>query len=335
MILVIGGSSFIGVHVIERLRKDGFEVATTGRRDTFKDYYSRLNVPYYKIDITDKEAFNSLPQKDIDAVILLAALLPANTCADLQTVDNAADYFEVNTIGTINVLEYCRKNRIGRMISTSSYADVSKAWKKNVPLTEEEPRNYGYLGDHAAYVFSKNAASDIMEYYNQQHGMSNAVFRLPPVFGVGPHGSLHVNGKLVKSGIQIFIDNAIKGDDICIYGDKTLSRDIVYVKDVAQAFSKALKSDEARGLYNITSGNAVTLEEQARAAIEVFSKPSKKSQITYAPDIKNSTPSFLFSIEKAHHDFGYTPGYPYFKDMLQDYKNELGNKKYREIFGLL
>ena len=79
--------------------------------------------------------------------------------------------------------------------------------------------------------------------------MSNAVFRFPPVYGVGPHGSLFINGKYVKSGLQIFMDKASKGEDITIYGNKNLSRDVVYVKDVAHAFYLAIRSEKTYGLY--------------------------------------------------------------------------------------
>ena len=61
---------------------------------------------------------------NVDGVILLGGLLPANADVNLDENENAADYFKVNTIGTINVLEYCRKNKIKRVISTCSYADV-------------------------------------------------------------------------------------------------------------------------------------------------------------------------------------------------------------------
>lgn len=134
-------------------------------------------------------------------------IIPANAEVTLEDDENAADYFRINTIGTINVLEYCRKNGIQRVISNCSYADVRGAWGKKT-ITEDEPRDFIYKGDHAVYVFSKNAANDILEYYNQQHGMKNAWFRFPPVYGVGPHDSLFINGVLKKSGLKIFIDNA-------------------------------------------------------------------------------------------------------------------------------
>ena len=172
------------------------------------------------------------------------------------------------------------------------------------------------------YVISKNAANDVMEYYNQQHGMQCASFRLPPVYGVGPHSEIYVNGKYYKTGIQTFIEKASVGEDIEIWGDPTISRDIIYVKDVARAFELALKSDRTYGLYNMTSGTEVTLEEQVRTVIEVFGK-DKGSQIVYRPDKPNNTPSFLFDMTKAKEDFGFVPEYLSYKDLMSDYKKEL------------
>lgn len=332
MYIIIGASSFIGVYTVEEFLKQGCEIIVTGRNNKFKEHYDKLGVDYINLDLVNKKDFDLLPKENVDGVILLSGLLPANSNVDLENEENAVDYFEVNTIGTINVLEYCRKNNINRVISTCSYADVRGAWGKKA-ITEEEPRDFIYEGDHAVYIFSKNAANDTMKYYNEQHGMKNAWFRFPPVYGVGPHDSLYINGELKKSGLKIFIDNAKKGKDICIFGDKNLSRDIAYVKDVAHAFYLAVKSDKTRGLYNMTSGRGVTLQEQAEIIAEIWApSPERKSKITYKPEINNNTSSYLFSMEKAKNDFGYVPKYSDFKLMMKDYKKDLDNNKYQELF---
>ena len=332
MYIIIGASSFIGVYTVEEFLKQGEKVAVTGRNNKFKEYYDKLGVEYYNLDITNKNDFDKLPKKNIEGVILLAGLLPANAPVNLNEEENADDYFRVNTIGTINVLEYCRKNTIKRVISNCSYADVRGAWGEKV-ITEEEPRDFIYTGDHAVYVFSKNAANDTMEYYNQQHGMKNAWFRFPPVYGVGPHDSLYINGVLKKSGLKIFIDNASEGKDICIFGNPNLNRDVVYVKDVAHAFWLAMKSEKTCGLYNMTSGQGVTLQHQAEVIAELWA-PSidKKSKITYNPKNVNNTPSYLFSIEKAKKDFGFVPQYADFEVMMRDYKKDLDSNKFQELF---
>lgn len=331
-VLIVGASSFIGVYTVDEFLKQGYEVIVTGRNNKFKEHYDKLGVEYINLDLANKEDIHKLPKDNIDGVILLAGLLPANAEVNLDENENADEYFLVNTIGTINLLEYCRKNGINRIISNCSYADVRGAWGKHV-ITENEPRDFIYTGDHAVYVFSKNAANDVLEYYNQQHGMKNAWFRFPPVYGVGPHDSLYINGVLKKSGLKIFIDNAKEGKDICIYGNKDLSRDVVYVKDVAHAFYLALISPNTYGLYNMTSGRGVTLQEQAEVISELWA-PSQtvKSKITYKPEIQNNTPSYLFSMEKAKRDFGFTPKYSYFRDMMIDYKKDLDENKYQELF---
>lgn len=332
MYIIIGASSFIGVYTVDEFLKHGCEVLVTGRKNKFKKHYDELAVKYVNLDITNEADFELLPKDDVEGVILLSGLLPANAEVNLDIDENAADYFYVNTIGTINVLEYCRKNGIKRVISNCSYADVCGAWGKKI-ITEDEPRDFIYTGDHAVYVFSKNAANDAMEYYNQQHGMKNAWFRFPPVYGVGPHDSLFINGTLRKSGLKIFIDNASTGKDICIFGDPHLSRDVVYVKDVAHAFYLAMKSDNTYGLYNMTSGQGVTLQEQAEVISELWaSSPDKKSKITYNPEIQNNTPSYLFSMEKAKIDFDFEPAYADFKVMMNDYKKDLDANKYQELF---
>lgn len=332
MFIVIGASSFIGVYVVDEFLKQGCEVLVTGRKDKFREHYSKIGVGYVNLELTDESDFRQLPKEGVEGVILLSGLLPANSKVDLDVDENAADYFLINTIGTINVLEYCRKNSIKRVISNCSYADVRGAWGKKV-ITEEEPRDFIYKGDHAVYVFSKNAANDTMEYYNQQHGMKNAWFRFPPVYGVGPHDSLFINGVLKKSGLKIFIDNASEGKDICIFGDPHLSRDVVYVKDVAHAYYLAMKSDKTYGLYNMTSGRGVTLQEQAEVIADLWA-PSldKKSKITYKPEVRNNTPSYLFSMEKAKRDFGFEPAYSDFRKMMIDYKNDLDANRYQELF---
>ena len=312
---------------------EGCKVAVTGRNNKFKSHYDKLGVDYYNLDLANKDDFEKLPKEGIDGVVLLAGLLPANAEVDLDKDENAADYFRINVIGTINVLEYCRKNNIKRAISASSYADVKNAWTGERALTEDEPRNFSFKGDHAVYVISKNAANDVLEYYNQQHGMKNAWFRFPPVYGVGPHGSLFVNGKIYKSGLQIFMDNAVEGKDICVYGDKNISRDVVSVKDVATAYYQAMFSEKTYGLYNITSGHGVTLQEQAEVIAEVFHAEGKpKSKVFYMPERANNSVSYLFSIEKANRDFGYKPRFADFKTMMTDWKKDLDDNLYRDLF---
>lgn len=322
MVIVIGATGFIGMYTVEELLENGKEVVAAGRNERLGAQLEEMGARFVRLDIVEPSDFDALPTEGVEGVILLAGLLPANATADLENEENAADYFRVNVIGTINVLEWCRKHGIRKVISNCSYSDVSGAWGTGRVITEDEPRDFKFTGDHAVYVISKNAANDVMEYYNQQHGMQCAWFRFPPVYGVGPHGTILVNGKPYKSGIQTFIEKAQSGEDIELWGNPHITRDIVYVKDVARAYRMALESDKTYGLYNMTSGVALDLEDQARAVIDVFGE-GKGSQIVYKPEKPNNTPSFLYSMEKAKRDFGFEPEYLDYHDMMLDYKKEL------------
>lgn len=330
MIVVIGATGFIGMYTVDYLLSHGKKVFATGRNEALGGQLSDMGADFSSLDIENPGDFERLPTEGVEGVILLAGLLPANAEADLDKNENAADYFKVNVIGLINVLEWCRRNEIKKVISTCSYSDVSGAWGKGYPITEDEPRDFKFTGDHAVYVISKNAANDVMEYYNQQHSMQCACFRLPPVYGVGPHGTILVNGKPYKSGIQTFIDKAQAGEDIELWGDPHISRDIVYVKDVARAFALALESEKTYGLYNMTSGVGLDLEDQAKAVIYVFGK-GKGSNIVYRPDKPNNTPSFLYSMAKAERDFGFVPEYTDYHDMMVDYKAELESGRWDNL----
>ena len=330
MIVIFGATGFIGLYTTEAFIKKGYQVLGLGRNEKTGKLLESMGAEFRSFDITDEEAYADLPTENVEGVVVLAGLLPANAKVDLDTNENASDYFKVNVIGTINILEYCRKNHIRKVIGNSSYADVSGAWGKKWPITEDEPRDFSYTGDHAVYIISRNASNDVMEYYNQQHGLRCSWFRFPPVYGVGPHGTIYVKGVAKKSGYATFIDNAIEGKDIEIWGDPHLGRDIIYVKDVADAYVMATDSDRAYGLYNMTGHVQIDLQEQAETIIDIFGG-EKRSRIIYRPEKRNSTPSYLYSMDKAKRDFGFEPKYTDFKMMMEDYKMELESGRWNAL----
>jgi UDP-glucose 4-epimerase len=323
MILVIGASGFIGTYLIDELLRKKYTICGTGRNVDAQKYYESKGIQFIKLDITNIKDFNKLPNSNIESVILLAALLPAN---DREL--NPQRYIDVNIKGTLNVLEFCRKNDIEKLISTTSYADVMKRWRVSPPITEDEPRDFILNDDHTMYIISKNASSDLIYHYNELYGLQGSVFRLPPVIGYGPHSEIYINGKYYKSGFQIFLEKALSGEEIEIYGNSQVIRDIVSVKDVAKAFRLAIESNKSKGLYNISSGIPLTLEEQVKATIIVFSPKNKPSQIRYSPNKPNNSKSYLFNISKAKHDFGYKPQYIPYEKLLEDYKLEMAKNRF-------
>ena len=325
MILVTGAFGFIGVYLIDELLRQGHRVLATGHRESSADYFASRAVPYLHLDVAKEADFDKLPCQGIKTVLNLAGLMPANVayCAPHE-------YIRLNTIGTLNVLEYCRSRNIHNLITTTSYADVENAWAVSPPIPDDTRREFRLSGDHAMYVISKNAAADSVLHYNEVYNLRGCVFRLPPVYGYGPHLSIYLDGKLYKSGFQIFLEKASTGEPIEIWGDPTHVRDVIYVKDVVQAFLKAIKSERARGIYNVASGRGITLAEQAEAMIEVFSPPGRRSEIVLRPDKPNGLKPYVFDVQKAKRDFGFEPQYTFY-DMLVDYKKEKESGRFKQL----
>jgi len=325
MILVTGATGLIGTYLVDQLIKDGIEVLAAGRNSLGEDYYTNNHIPFIKLDITQEKDFNNLPKKGIDAVVHLAALLPANVS---QNNYNPKNYIDVNITGTVNVLEFCRLNKIPKIIYSSSHSDVESSWDLGLPIKESTPRSYKYNGDHTVYIISKLAGADLVYHYEAEYGLHGIVFRLPPVYGYGPHTEIFVDGKPLKTGFEIFIENAMAGKPIELWGDPEKGRDIIYVKDVVSAILSAINSEKSSGLYNVASGKFLSLKEQAEKTIEVFSTEEHISRIIYRPEKTNSIRPFIYDVSKAKKELGWSPKFN-FEQMLLDYKKEMESHRFK------
>lgn len=323
-IIVFGAGGFIGTYLIDELLKQNYEVTASDINQIGELYYRENKIPYVHVDITNKNDFENIKQVQYDAVIHLAAHQPANVNADSYA---AKDYINVNVIGTLNILEFCKKNNAKKIIYASSHRNTQGLWIKNKAISEEDGRSIKYNGEYSMFSISESAAQDCVEHYRVQYGLNTIIFRLPPVYGYGPHTEIFKDGKPIKTGFQIFIDNAKACIPLKIWGDSNKGRDIIYVKDVVSAFIKAINNDKAQGLYNITSGHSLSLREQAEITAKIFWGNNFKPEIIELPDKNNDIESFLYDISKAKRELNWTPQYN-FEAMLLDYQKEMETKKF-------
>lgn len=308
----------------------GGGIVCTGRNPRFKEYYGSISIPYCNVDVCNYESFSILDKYQFDAAILFATMMPSNVEKN-NDKDDTAEYYKVNVIGTLNTLEYCRKRGINKLISFGTRFDC-RLYDSETIITEESPLKYSFTDDHAAFVMSNNAKWDVMRYYNEKYGMNNVFFRIPTIFGVGPHGSFYKNGVYKKSGLQIFIDKASKGEAIEIYGNPHTMKDILYVKDLTIGVQTALKKSESKGFYNIGYDVNFSLFDIVKAIIEVFSPTNATSEIIFRPDIANSGSFPTMDISKLKREIGFIPIYSNILAMMKDYKYELKRGLYPRLF---
>ena len=326
-ILVFGASGFIATYLIDELLNQGCKVTATDISDVGREYYENKDVRYINVDITKKSDFEALDKSKYDAVIHLAACQPANVG---QEKYDPGDYINVNVIGTLNILDFCKQNQVGKIIYTSSHRNTQGLWSENKAIDEEDGRGIKYDGEYSMFSISESAAQDCVLHYQAQHGLTGIIFRLPPVYGYGPHTEIYKDGKPIKTGFQIFIEKAMACQPLEIWGNADVGRDIIYIKDVVSAFIKAIDNPTAAGLFNITSGNYLTLRAQAQAIAALFWGSNTQPIIIERPEKSNGMDSFLYDISKAKRELDWRPIFT-FKDMLIDYKLEMKSKRYEYL----
>lgn len=323
-ILIIGATGSTGLYLTENLSHKNYKIFATGFKERKDEYYKTRNIDYSTLDISDKDAFSKLPKENIDCVVLLAGMMPAR----MKGYD-PYKYLDINIKGTLNTLEYCREKKIPKIIFALSHSDVFGHWNTGKYIKDDANRILNLKGDHAVYIISKIAATDLIEHYHQEYGIQSIVFRLPTIYCYWPYSIMYVNGEKRKMAYLEFIKKAMNGEPIEIWGDPNIPKDIVYIKDFIQLVENAILSDTAQGIYNVGTGIPTTLEEQIKEVIEVFSKPDNKSRIIYCPE-KPSQTSYLYDVSKAVNELGYEVKYPY-REMLKDMKMEMDNPIYKEI----
>lgn len=117
------------------------------------------------------------------------------------------------------------------------------------------------------------------------------------------------------------IENAMQSKPIEIWGDPKAAKDMVYVADCSQMICKAVEVDRNHGFYNVGTGIPVTLEEQVRTIVDVFSPKDNPSEIVYCPD-KKCGGFCLMDIANAKSELGYEPFYDCRK-LFEEYKKEM------------
>jgi UDP-glucose 4-epimerase len=251
-ILVTGGAGFIGSHVVDRCVEAGHQVAVVddlsgGRREQV-NAAARLHV----VDIRTPALDDVFRAEAPEAVVHLAAQASVS-----RSVANPQLDAEINVLGSLNVLECCRRAGTRRVVYVSTggaaYGDTDV-----IPTPESHP-----MRPVSPYGTSKVAAELYLGCWEALHGLSGVVLRLANIYGPrqNPHGEAGV--------VAIFTERLLRGETCVINGDGLQTRDYVYVGDVAEAALRALERPEVTGPINIGTGietTVVALFESLRGA---------------------------------------------------------------------
>jgi len=246
-VLVTGGAGFIGSHVVDRLLADGHAVdvidnLATGRRERVP-----RTVRLHVCDLRDARLDAVVGAAQPGTVVHVAA-----QAAVSRSVADPRFDASVNVLGTIALLEACRRAGVRRVVYTSTggagYGDTDV-----LPTPEDHP-----LRPASPYGVSKTTAERYLECWAGLTGGRALTLRLANVYGPrqDPAGEAGV--------IAIFSSRLLAGDPCLVNGDGEQTRDYVYASDVADAVARAVASPDVAGVANIGTGAETTVNELYR-----------------------------------------------------------------------
>lgn len=277
---VIGGSGYIGSHVVDKLIEHGHSVTVF---DIMKPH--RDDVRHIFIDITDLSRTCVALTGRYDAIYMLAAMADVN-----DIYRNPVEAEQVNVLGVANVLEGARRSGIGRVILAST------VWVYEIAESDEvdEETALALSRTKHVYIASKLAAEAYCHAFQSLYGQDFTVLR----YGV-PYGPRARGGTV----IAVFVSRALRGEPLTIMGDGSQYRNFIYVEDLAEGNVAALKEIAANKTYNLDGMRPVTVKEVA----ETVKKLVGDVPIEYREQRPGDYRGKLVSISRVKKELGWEP----------------------------
>lgn len=326
-ILIFGATGTIGAYTTIYLKNRGYNVVAIGRRTWDNGFFEENQIPYYSIDIVKENDFNKLTGlKNIGTIVHLAGVMPAT-----MNGYDPEKYVDSIIKGTLNVLNYAVHVNAEKIVFSQSRADSNYLMGKT-PIPSDIIKKFPLKGDHSVYSICKNAAVDLIEHFYHQYGLKRFVLRLPTIYAYHPNKYFFVNGVRKTMAYRYIIDQVLKGKDVEVWGDPSKAKEIVYIGDAEQLIEKCILSTEDGGIYNLGRGVAISLDEQIKGIIEVFSTYRSKSKIIYKPD-KPDGREYVNDISKTCKELGFKPLYDYHA-LLIAFKVEMEKQRFKKLWGI-
>lgn len=283
-VLVTGGTGFIGSHLVDQLIEKGHDVTILDQRDPKREDSNFINC-----DILDIEGLKKALQ-DIDVVYHLAAVSNVN-----NVYQEPINSVEINSTGTVKILEAARQTDVSRVIFAST------VWVYSGLVTDELITEKILLkpAEHL-YSATKIASEYYCISYWELYQIPYTILR----YGI-PYGPRARKGTV----FPIFVGNALAGKPLFIFGKGDQFRQFIYVTDLATGNVAALNEKAKNQIYNITGYQKITVKMIAEKVKELIDDVKIEYKEARTADYKGVS----ISIEKAKKELGWEPKIPFKK----------------------
>ena len=258
-ILVTGGAGFLGSHLSEYLLETGADVVCvdnffSGSKDNIRHFSSHPYFESIRHDVIHPLFI------EVDKIYHLAC--PASP---IHYQQNPIKTVKTNVMGTINMLGLAKRIKARILLSSSSevYGDA-----KIHPQTEGYWGNVNPIGVRSCYDEGKRVAETLMMDYYRQNKVDIKIARIFNTYG--PRMAQN-DGRVVSN----FIVQALKGEELTVYGDGSQTRSFCYVSDLVRALAAMMDSQDFRGPVNLGNPEEFTIMELAEKVIRLTGSSSR------------------------------------------------------------
>jgi dTDP-glucose 4,6-dehydratase len=302
-LLVTGGAGFIGSNFVRYMLEkypdcrivNLDKLTYAGNLENLAGLENDSRHEFLQGDICDSDTVGAILQKGVDTVINFAAESHVD-----RSILQSQEFIQTNVVGTLNLLESCRKKRITRYIQIST-DEVYGSLGSSGLFTEFSP-----IAPNSPYAASKAAADLLVRSYCHTHDFPGIITRCSNNYG--PY-------QFPEKLIPLLISNALAGQPLPIYGDGMNVRDWIHVRDHCSAIDVVLQRGKNGEVYNVGAKQEFSNIYVARRILALLDKDD--SLITYIEDRPGHDRRYAIDSSKLESEFGWQAG-TLFKEGLRE-----------------
>lgn len=274
-ILITGGAGFIGSHIVEHYQGIAEEIRVLDNlRTGYLHNLVGLEHEMIRGSVTDREVVRRAVQ-GVDLIFHLAALVSVP-----ESMSKPGECVDINVHGLLNVLEEAAEAGVKKLVFASSAAVYGD--NPTVPKVESmlpEPKS--------PYAITKLDGEYYLDMFQREGRLETAALRFFNVFGPrqDPAGAY-------AAAVPIFIEKALRNEDITVFGDGGQTRDFIYVKDIVGALVFAVETQGVTGVFNAGYGGQITINQLGEGLIRAAGSTSSLVHLGERPgDVRHSRAS--------------------------------------------
>ncbi len=311
-ILVTGGAGYIGSFMTRRLIDEGFGVTVV---DNLERGHKEVvdNRAKFKIgDLMDPAFMNDVfSSEDFDGVIHFAGLISVG-----ESVGKPDEYFRINTVGSLLLLEQMRMKKVNKIIFSSTAGIYGNPTK--IPIPEDHPKN-----PESPYGMSKLLVENGLSWYSNSFGINSVSLRYFNAAGASLDGSIGENHKFETHIIPNIIYSILHNKEFTLFGedysttDGTCIRDYIHVLDLVEAHLSALKKVESENgsfAYNVGTGIGYSNKEVISSVEKIT---GKKVNLSIKPKRKGDAEVLIADNSKIKKELNFSPKYSDLSNIIE------------------